>query len=72
MVRSEVHEREYAWETRVLLSTAADQTMTVLDFKRPGPVAEEDIHVSALPEATEARLTRLGAAHIASLMNTRR
>ncbi|MFF8036175.1 PIN domain-containing protein [Streptomyces sp. NPDC016626] len=71
MIRGEVHERGYAWETRVLLSTAADQTMTILDFKRPGPVSEEDVpNVPALPEATEARLTRLGAAYIASLMNT--
>ncbi|MFE1228073.1 hypothetical protein [Streptomyces sp. NPDC058745] len=71
MIRSEVNERGYSWETRVLLSTAADQTMTILDFKRPGPVSEEDVpNVPALPEATEERLTRLGAAHIASLMNT--
>ncbi|MFB8402194.1 PIN domain-containing protein [Streptomyces sp. NPDC055912] len=71
MARGEVHERGYAWETRVLLSTAADQAMTVLDFKRPGPVSEEDVpNVPALPEATEARLRRLGAERVALLMNT--
>ncbi|MFG2986986.1 PIN domain-containing protein [Streptomyces sp. NPDC048258] len=71
MIRGEVYERGYAWETRALLSTAADQTMTVLDFRRPGPISEEDVpNVPALPLTTEERLTRLGADHIASLMNT--
>ncbi|MET9325133.1 PIN domain-containing protein [Streptomyces sp. NPDC003038] len=73
MIRGEVYERGYAWETRALLSTAADQTMTVLDFRRPGPISEEDVpNVPALPLTTEERLTRLGADHIASLMNLRR
>ncbi|MFE6461110.1 PIN domain-containing protein [Streptomyces cinereoruber] len=71
LIRGEVVERGYAWETRVLLSTAADQAMTVLDSRRPGPISEEDLpNVPALPEPTEARLTRLGAAHLASLMDT--
>ncbi|MET9432281.1 MULTISPECIES: PIN domain-containing protein [unclassified Streptomyces] len=33
----------YAWETRVLLSTTADRSLTVLDFRRPGPIAPEDV-----------------------------
>ncbi|MEV7440535.1 hypothetical protein AB0O22_05165 [Streptomyces sp. NPDC091204] len=71
MIRGEVYERGYAWETRALLRTAADQAMTVLDFRRPGPISEEDVpNVPALPLTTEERLTRLGAAHIASLMDT--
>ncbi|MBL3671435.1 DUF4935 domain-containing protein [Streptomyces sp. M2CJ-2] len=71
MVRGEVHERGYAWETRVLLSTAVDQAMTVLDFRRPGPISEEDVpNVPELPETTEERLTRMGRMHLASLMNT--
>jgi hypothetical protein len=71
MVRGEVHERGYAWETRVLLSTAVDQAMTVLDFRRPGPISEEDVpNVPELPEKTEERLTRMGRMHLASLMDT--
>ncbi|MEU2554693.1 PIN domain-containing protein [Streptomyces sp. NPDC013313] len=71
MVRGEVHERAYAWETRVLLSTAVDQAMTVLDFRRPEPISEEDVpNVPELPETTEERLTRMGRMHLASLMNT--
>lgn len=71
MVRGEVHERAYAWETRVLLSTAVDQAMTVLDFRRPGPISEEDVpNVPELPETTEERLTRMGRMHLASLMDT--
>uniref|UniRef100_UPI003F495A4E PIN domain-containing protein n=1 Tax=Streptomyces achromogenes TaxID=67255 RepID=UPI003F495A4E len=71
MVRGEVHERGYAWETRVLLSTAVDQAMTVLDFRRPGPISEEDVpNVPKLPETTEERLTRMGRMHLASLLNT--
>ncbi|MBT3163070.1 DUF4935 domain-containing protein [Streptomyces sp. Vc74B-19] len=71
VIRGEVVERAYAWETRVLLSTAADQAMTVLDFRRPGPISAEDVpNVPALPETTEERLTRMGRAHLAALMNT--
>ncbi|TGZ12334.1 hypothetical protein DV517_74290 [Streptomyces sp. S816] len=71
MVSGEVHERGYAWETRVLLSTAVDQAMTVLDFRRPGPISEEDVpNVPELPETTEERLTRMGRMHLASLMVT--
>ncbi|MGW3520582.1 PIN domain-containing protein [Streptomyces hydrogenans] len=69
--RGEVQELGYAWETRVLLSTAADQDMTILDFRRPGPISKEDEpNVPALPETTEERLTRLGREHLAALMDT--
>ncbi|MFD6250614.1 PIN domain-containing protein, partial [Streptomyces roseolus] len=64
VVRGAVQERAYAWETRVLLSTAADQAMTVLDFRRPGPISEEDLpKVPALPETTEETLRLLGKVH---------
>ncbi|ALV48080.1 hypothetical protein ASR50_34775 [Streptomyces sp. 4F] len=69
--RGETHERAYAWETRVLLSTAADQAMTVLDFRRPGPISAEDVpNVPTLPHTTEERMMRLGREHLAALMNT--
>ncbi|MCX5303188.1 PIN domain-containing protein [Streptomyces sp. NBC_00160] len=71
MIRGEVHERAYAWETRVLLSTAADQSLTVLDFRRPSPISAEDApKVPALPETTEERLTRVGRSHLDALMKT--
>ncbi|MFD6757905.1 MULTISPECIES: PIN domain-containing protein [Streptomyces] len=71
VVRGAVQERAYAWETRVLLSTAADQAMTVLDFRRPGPISEEDLpKVPALPETTEETLRLLGKVHLASLINS--
>ncbi|WP_331719588.1 PIN domain-containing protein [Streptomyces virginiae] len=71
VIHGEVHERAYAWETRVLLSTAADQAMTVLDFRRPGPISAEDVpNVLALPQTTEEHLTHVGRAHLAALMNT--
>lgn len=71
VIRGEVFERAYAWETRVLLSTAADQAMTILDFRRPGPISEEDIpNVPALPLTTEERLTRVGRARVHALLNT--
>ncbi len=71
IIRGEVIERAYAWETRVLLSTAADQDMTILDFRRPGPISEEDVpNVPALPETTEERLTRVGRARVTALLNT--
>ncbi|MFF3864092.1 PIN domain-containing protein [Streptomyces sp. NPDC002209] len=47
-LRGEELDRAYAWETRVLLSTAADKAMTVLDSKRPVPITPEDI--PGLPE----------------------
>ncbi|MEU2409209.1 PIN domain-containing protein [Streptomyces rubiginosohelvolus] len=71
VVRGDLLDRAFAWETRVLLSTAADQALTVLDFRRPGPVSEEDIpNVPALPQTTEERLARLGKVHLDALMNT--
>ncbi|MFH8577136.1 PIN domain-containing protein [Streptomyces zaomyceticus] len=71
IIRGEAFERGYAWETRVLLSTAADQAMTVLDSRRPGPISMEDVpNVPPLPESTEERLTNLGRSHLAALMNT--
>ncbi|WP_314220286.1 PIN domain-containing protein [Streptomyces zaehneri] len=73
VIGGEEQQRAYAWETRVLLSTAADNAMAVLDFKRPTSISRDDI--PNVPTATEAtterdRLIRLGEAHIAALMNT--
>ncbi|KUN16256.1 hypothetical protein AQJ11_39855 [Streptomyces corchorusii] len=60
----------YAWETRVLLSTAADQAITVLDSRRPGPITEEDIPgLPELPSDAE-RLRLMGEAHVRALLNT--
>ncbi|MFD5110280.1 PIN domain-containing protein [Streptomyces cinereoruber] len=71
VIHGEAYERAYAWETRVLLSTRADQAMTVLNFKRPGPISAEDApHLPVLPQTTEARLARVGRAHLEALMNT--
>ncbi|WAE68459.1 PIN domain-containing protein [Streptomyces cavourensis] len=71
VLRGEVFERAYAWETRVLLSTAADQDMTILDFRRPGPISEEDVpNVPALPYTREERLTRAGEARVSALLRT--
>ncbi|ALO97738.1 hypothetical protein SHL15_6706 [Streptomyces hygroscopicus subsp. limoneus] len=73
VIGGEEQQRAYAWETRVLLSTAADNAMAILDFKRPTSISGDDI--PNVPTATEAtterdRLIRLGEAHIAALMNT--
>lgn len=69
-VRGDEGQRAYAWETRVLLSTAADQAVTVLDSRRPGPITEEDIPgLPELPLEAE-RLRLLGEAHVRALLNT--
>ncbi|MGW7244512.1 PIN domain-containing protein [Streptomyces sp. NPDC054804] len=73
VIRGEEQQRAYAWETRVLLSTTADNAMAVLDFKRPSSISREDIpNVPTVTEATTERdrLIRLGEAHLAALMNT--
>ncbi|MEU0002177.1 PIN domain-containing protein [Streptomyces microflavus] len=50
----------YSWETRVLLSTATDKSMTVLDSKRPGPIALEDVpNLPTTLQAAGERLRRL-------------
>ncbi|MEU9530386.1 PIN domain-containing protein [Streptomyces sp. NPDC048210] len=65
----EVREMGYAWETRVLLSTAADQPLTVLDFRRPDPIRFEDIpHMPAPTNPMEALVASVGKAQADSLM----
>ncbi|MET8755591.1 PIN domain-containing protein [Streptomyces sp. NPDC004667] len=55
----------FAWETRVLLSTAADKAITVLDSKRPTAITSDDI--PRLPEISyvDAEL-RLAEAQVRS------
>ncbi|WP_432104476.1 PIN domain-containing protein [Streptomyces sp. bgisy091] len=68
-IRGEWREEGYAWETRVLLSTAADQPLTVLDFRRPGPIELEDIpHLPAPTDPWDALVSKVGKAHAESLM----
>ncbi|MBK3587118.1 hypothetical protein JHN49_26635 [Streptomyces sp. MBT57] len=59
----------YSWETRVLLSTATDKSMTVLDSKRPGPIALEDVPNLA-PAFQAEGLRRLREDEASSLLHT--
>ncbi|MFE5595214.1 PIN domain-containing protein [Streptomyces sp. NPDC056549] len=48
----------YAWETRVLLSPTADHALTVLDFRRPGPIGRDEIHkLPDVPRVNDALIT---------------
>lgn len=61
----------YAWETRVLLSTAVDQAVTVIDFRKPGPITEQDIpNVPAYRETVRMFLARRGKEHFAQWTKT--
>ncbi|OEJ56621.1 hypothetical protein BGM19_38985 [Streptomyces agglomeratus] len=58
----------YAWETRVLLSPTADTGLTVLDSRRPEPIAREDI--PNVPEVTaDGEMAVLGAAKASGLLD---
>ncbi|MGR4883960.1 PIN domain-containing protein [Streptomyces sp. LARHCF249] len=65
-VGDEALDGAYAWETRVLLSTAADKA--VLDSKRPVPITPEDIPgLPEMPSLDEA--LSLSSTQVQALMN---